>query len=315
MKDLIEAKRAIDAVLERLSGSSPYSKLRNCIPVLAKSGFYDSIPNPNPDSYFLYTSILECMGGHSDPSSFGLGLGALAMAATCGQILKAANRTEELSRLIEGDEIFAYAVSEKGWGGKIQNLRTILMPSYSGSYILEGSKHFTTNGREADKFIIVANDSSGFPISILIPRNTEGLEILEFELPWCIEATHAQLVFHKIHVFKDSILDWDYARCGRVLASWERFSLNFLILGLVERILRERPDFVPFDYSQMEKEVFEIRSKLYRKLEQISQVGIESIQLRDTIVFSGLFQNYFMSSDWEKLYEAFGILRKIFFPG
>ena len=122
----------------------------------------------------------------------GIGYGALdnglvfsvaAHAASCeGPLLtfgSDAQKDEWLPRLADGTAIGATGITEPNSGSSALALE-MTAAEEDGSWVLEGSKTFVTNGPVADVFVVYARTSgSGFAglTCFLVPRDTEGLTV------------------------------------------------------------------------------------------------------------------------------------------
>lgn len=89
-------------------------------------------------------------------------------------------KRELLPRLASGDAIGAIAMSEPGAGSDLQGVKTTALRQPDGSYLLNGSKTFITNGWHADLVIVVAKTdpragAKGTSL-LLVERGMKGFE-------------------------------------------------------------------------------------------------------------------------------------------
>ncbi|HKB52910.1 MAG TPA: acyl-CoA dehydrogenase family protein, partial [Ramlibacter sp.] len=85
-----------------------------------------------------------------------------------------------LPRLATGGLVGAIAMSEPGAGSDLQGVRTTALAQPDGSYLLNGSKTFITNGWHADLVLVVAktNPQAGAKGTslLLVERGMKGFE-------------------------------------------------------------------------------------------------------------------------------------------
>lgn len=108
--------------------------------------------------------------------------------------------------LLAGKKVIALAMTEPDAGSAVTELKTSLTQNGKG-YLLNGSKIFSTNSREADLFLVYARFGPGVQGigSVLIERNTPGFQVGEPSSfmngeEWC------QLYFDDAHISEENIL-------------------------------------------------------------------------------------------------------------
>ena len=92
-----------------------------------------------------------------------------------------AQKHKYLPRLASGEMIGAIAMSEPAAGSDLQGVKTMALKQPDGSYLLNGSKTFITNGWHADLVIVVAKTSpaagaKGYSL-LLVERGMAGFEV------------------------------------------------------------------------------------------------------------------------------------------
>jgi acyl-CoA dehydrogenase len=91
-----------------------------------------------------------------------------------------AQQARYLPRLASGEMVGAIAMSEPAAGSDLQGVKTTALQQADGSYLLNGSKTFITNGWHADLVIVVAktNPAAGAKGTslFLLERGTPGFE-------------------------------------------------------------------------------------------------------------------------------------------
>lgn len=293
-------QKQIDSSLEELDGSIVYSKFRKFLPTLSENGFFTHLIENRETHFSRYRDILVYLGSHPNPSSIGLGMAGLAMANLSGNLLRLAGREKELRDLITGNSIFSFAVSEKGWKGKLSGIKTTISKPdskdedavdivdaekvrESDQFLLNGKKGFATNGRQADSFLVLAKNpdsETGYSL-VLIPKATAGLEIKPFDLDGLKEATHAELNFQDVKIQKEHFLTLDYKTHGKYLPIWELFSLQFLMLGLFQKIKKDK-DVSKEHGKNLENIIEDWENQLELKFRSLIEEGISSLRLRDS---------------------------------
>jgi len=124
------------------------------------------------DHNFLCTTMPEAFGGaggdklysivqmeelaRSGFTGIGYNLHSEIVAPYILQYGTAAQKQHYLPRLAFGDMVGAIAVTEPAAGSDLQAIQTTALPQADGSYLLNGSKTFISNGWHADLVIVVA---------------------------------------------------------------------------------------------------------------------------------------------------------------
>ena len=89
-----------------------------------------------------------------------------------------AQKNHYLPKLSSGEMVGAIAMTEPSAGSDLQGIKTTAMQQTDGSFLLNGSKTYITNGWHSDLVIVVAktNPSAGAKGTslFLVPANTPG---------------------------------------------------------------------------------------------------------------------------------------------
>jgi L-prolyl-PCP dehydrogenase len=195
---------------------------------------------------------LEGLGEGTRNAGFLLSVGAHSFAAGAAISRfggEAQRRVLDLMR--DGTVIAAFAASEPEAGSDIMSLRTRCVP-VGGDYVLDGTKHFATNARLADYFVVFATKDRRLNwrgvTAFLVPRDAPGLSLGPEQhligLTGCFMGT--------VHL--DSVTVPQAALLGRagqgsqVFAHamlWERSLLAGLAVGAMRRQLTDAIDAAP----------------------------------------------------------------------
>jgi alkylation response protein AidB-like acyl-CoA dehydrogenase len=86
-------------------------------------------------------------------------------------------RARYLPRMVTGELVGAYALTESTAGSDALSLRTTAVPDPDGGYRLTGSKQFITNGGIADVFILYAKVEANKVTCFIVDRETPGFTV------------------------------------------------------------------------------------------------------------------------------------------
>ncbi|MEW2274861.1 acyl-CoA dehydrogenase family protein [Streptomyces griseofuscus] len=93
----------------------------------------------------------------------------------------AIQRQRYLAPLLAGDAVGGFAATEYDAGSDLLSLRTTATQETDGSWLLNGTKAFVTNGPSADIFVVLARTGEGSSLAaftaFLVPRGTAGFSI------------------------------------------------------------------------------------------------------------------------------------------
>jgi alkylation response protein AidB-like acyl-CoA dehydrogenase len=165
-------------------------------------------------SQYGYCKLLEVIGA-TDASvaifvnaHHSIGIRALILEGTPEQ------KAEWLGGLAKGRKIGAFALTEPEAGSDAGNVQTKAEPTPDGSaYILNGFKHYITNGGFADMLTVMARtpkaDGKGDEITaFIVTPDMPGFEVVMKSQPKCgVRGSHqAKLRFTNMRVPKENIL-------------------------------------------------------------------------------------------------------------
>ena len=88
-----------------------------------------------------------------------------------------AQRSRYLPRLVSGETVGAYALSESGSGSDALNAKTHAARLPDGSFVLNGEKLWITNGGFADLFIVFAKVNNEQFSAFIVERTASGVSI------------------------------------------------------------------------------------------------------------------------------------------
>lgn len=274
LENLESHRKYYQTKLKSFENTHVYSRFQNFSPILAERKFFVHLKSNLAKDYIDFLTQIRALS--IDKVGLGIALSAMPEVNLCGNMLAIAKQEIFLDQLCDGNKIFSMAVSEKGWQGRIKNIKTSFIETDSGR-VLVGSKGFATNGRNPDYYLIVTKDNLIYN-SYLVPLNTAGLEVNPFDLNYAQEATHAEIIFHEIPESKLIKLEIDYRKHAKSLRLLEIFSLQFILLGFIDRIRIELK--IPHELEQA-FQIFENEINLITdKLHDSSRFDINSQDLK-----------------------------------
>ncbi|MBP9060479.1 MAG: acyl-CoA dehydrogenase family protein [Rhodoferax sp.] len=131
------------------------------------------------DRLFSVIQIEEI--GRAGTSGIGFGLHSEIVAPYILHYGTEAQKARYLPKLASGEMIGAIAMSEPAAGSDLQGVKTTALQQSDGSYLLNGSKTFITNGWHADLVIVVAKtnpQAGGKGTSlVLVERGMPGFSV------------------------------------------------------------------------------------------------------------------------------------------
>ncbi len=115
-----------------------------------------------------------------------------------------------LPPLASGEKLAAFALTEPEAGSDAANVKTIAKKA-GNDYVINGTKHFITNGGEADIYTVIAvTDKSKGPRGIsafIVEKGVEGFSFGKKEEKLGIRASSTQeLIFNEVKVPKNNLL-------------------------------------------------------------------------------------------------------------
>ena len=160
-----------------------------------------------------YLKTVEILGGHDASvavfvnAHHSIGARALVLFGTQEQ------QQKWLPGLLDGSKLCAFALTEPEAGSDAANVQTTATPTEDGSaYLLNGTKHYITNGGIAHILTVMARtpDLSGKSkvTAFLVTPDMPGFEVLEKRMPKCgIRGTATgKMRFTNMRVPKENIL-------------------------------------------------------------------------------------------------------------
>jgi alkylation response protein AidB-like acyl-CoA dehydrogenase len=185
---------------------------------LAKLGVYGlTIPKEFGGSGFnqqQYLKTMEILGGHCASTAVfvnahhSIGVRALVLFGTQEQ------QARWLPGLLDGSKLCAFALTEPEAGSDAGGVRTTATPTEDGSeYILNGTKHYITNGGIAHVLTVMARtpdpkDPNGKVTAFLVTPDMPGFQVVEARAEKCgIRGTATgKMTFTNMRVPKENIL-------------------------------------------------------------------------------------------------------------
>jgi alkylation response protein AidB-like acyl-CoA dehydrogenase len=161
-----------------------------------------------------YTKVMEVIGGHCPSTAVfvnahqSIGIRALLLFGTEEQ------RRRWLPKMVTGEQLAAFALTEPEAGSDASNVQTTATPSADGkSYILNGEKRYITNGGIAKVLTVMARtpvpgSSETKVTAFLVTPDMPGFEVVEARMAKTgIRGTAtARLAFHNMPVPAENVL-------------------------------------------------------------------------------------------------------------
>ncbi|NMM08833.1 MAG: acyl-CoA dehydrogenase [Polaromonas sp.] len=146
-----------------------------------------------------------------------------------------AQKQKYLPQLASGNMVGAIAMSEPAAGSDLQGIKTTAMEQGDGSYLLNGSKTFVTNGWHADLVIVVAktNPAAGAKGTslLLVERGMPGFEVGKRLKKLGLKAQDtSELFFADLKIPQDNLLGGEAYKnkgfiCLMQQLPWERLQI------------------------------------------------------------------------------------------
>jgi alkylation response protein AidB-like acyl-CoA dehydrogenase len=186
-----------------------------------------------------------------------------------------AQQEKYLPRLMSGEWMAAYALSEQGSGSDALGAKTVARLSADGKhYVLNGSKMWITNAAWADLFTVFAQVDGDKFTAFLVERKTAGLSIGHEEHKLGIRGSSTcQIILDDVHVPVDNVLG-TIGRGHKIafnILNIGRYKLGVGAVGLAKYALKEGTQYAR-DRRQFKRPIasFElIQEKLARSASQI----------------------------------------------
>ena len=159
-----------------------------------------------------------------------------------------------LPAMASGAMIGAIAMSEPAAGSDLQGIKTTALKQADGSYILNGSKTFITNGWHADMVIVVAktNPAAGAKGTslLLVERGMPGFSVGKRLKKMGLKAQDtSELFFDQVHVPAENLLGGDALEnkgfiCLMEQLPWERLQIAISAVAAAQAAIDWTVDYV-----------------------------------------------------------------------
>ncbi len=219
---------------------------------------------------FLCTSMPEALGGAGADllysvvlfeeiwaggfTGLGFGLHNEIVAPYLARYGTEAQQARHLPRMASGEAVGAIAMSEPAAGSDLQGIRTTAQRQPDGSFRLNGSKTFITNGWLADLVIVVAKTDpalgakgcSLFLVERGMPGFTRGERLKKMGLK---AQDTSELFFDDVHLPAEALLGGE-AQLNRGFAClmeqlpWERLQIAITAVAAAQAALTTTVDYV-----------------------------------------------------------------------
>ena len=165
-----------------------------------------------------------------------------------------AQKVKFLPAMASGAMIGAIAMSEPAAGSDLQGIKTTALKQADGSYILNGSKTFITNGWHADMVIVVAktNPAAGAKGTslLLVERGMPGFSVGKRLKKMGLKAQDtSELFFDQVHVPAENLLGGDALEnkgfiCLMEQLPWERLQIAISAVAAAQAAIDWTVDYV-----------------------------------------------------------------------
>lgn len=250
------------------------------------------------------------------PHGIGLGVSLMAQVNIAGRVLQIVSKTnpniiEKLEGITNGKLIIALGVSEPDWKGRLSNLKSTLIPTKSGKYLLNGEKSFFTNGYNCNYYLVVVKLDQNYRVLIL-DKTKPGLQITKFTLPFAVEATHCKIKFENVEIEASEILIFDYSNYAENLRLSEMLSLAAVFCGYAEFTLdkiKENEELVSIlkEEESKQKKILRIKTLIHLLKARILEISEEKDKNENLEL-----KNYFPYGTELVAEEFYSILEEIF---
>ena len=165
-----------------------------------------------------------------------------------------AQKRHYLPRLVSGEMIGAIAMSEPGAGSDLQGVSTTALVQPDGSYLLNGSKTFITNGWHADLVIVVAKTEPAAGAKgtslLLVERGMPGFEKGKRLKKLGLKAQDtSELFFNNVRVPAEGLLGGEAQKnrgfiCLMEQLPWERLQIAVQAIASAQAAIDWTVDYV-----------------------------------------------------------------------
>jgi len=165
-----------------------------------------------------------------------------------------AQKRNYLPRLASGEMVGAIAMSEPSAGSDLQGVKSTAIKQADGSYLLNGSKTFITNGWHADLVVVVAktNPAAGAKGTslLLVERGMPGFDVGKRLKKLGLKAQDtAELFFDNVRVPADMLLGGELQEnrgfiCLMEQLPWERLQIAITAVASAQAAINWTLDYV-----------------------------------------------------------------------
>ena len=187
-------------------------------------------------------------------TGIGFGLHSEIVAPYILQYGTEAQKRHYLPLLVSGEMIGAIAMSEPGAGSDLQGVSTTALVQPDGSYLLNGSKTFITNGWHADLVIVVAKTDPAAGAKgtslLLVERGMPGFEKGKRLKKLGLKAQDtSELFFNNVRVPADGLLGGEAQKnrgfiCLMEQLPWERLQIAVQAIASAQAAIDWTVDYV-----------------------------------------------------------------------
>lgn len=192
----------------------------------------------------LYSVILMEEQARSGFTGIGFGLHSEIVAPYLLHYGTAEQKSKYLPKLATGEMIGAIAMSEPAAGSDLQGIKTTALKQEDGTYLINGSKTFITNGWHADLVVVVAKTNpaaGGKGTSLfLVERGMHGFSVGKRLKKVGMKAQDtSELFFDNVRVSADQLLGGTaYENKGFICLMeelpWERLQIAITATGAAQ---------------------------------------------------------------------------------
>ncbi len=279
-------------------------------------------------SQMQYCKVLEEIGRRDASTSVftnahhSIGIRALLLFGTKEQ------QAKWLPRMMDGQELGAFALTEREAGSDAANVQMTATPSEDGShYVLNGEKRYITNAAIAQVLTVMARTPvAGKPgktaiTAFLVTPDMEGFEIIEARMPKLgIRGTATgRFALRNVRVPKENILG-PYGKGLRValtVLDFGRTTFGACCTGTAQTCLRLAVDHAKTrrqfnktlgDFDLVKKKIGRMAADIYA-MEAMTQVTASLIDrgLEDYMIETAMLKVFTTERLWEAVNDAFQI--------
>jgi acyl-CoA dehydrogenase len=228
---------------------------------------------------------IEALSG-SGYTGIGFGLHSEIVAPYLLHYGTEAQRQNYLPRLASGELVGAIAMSEPAAGSDLQGVKATAIKQADGSYLLNGSKTFITNGWHADLVIVVAKTNPGAGAKgtslLLVERGMEGFAKGKRLKKLGLKAQDtSELFFDNVHVPAGNLLGGEAMEnrgfvCLMEQLPWERLQIAIQAIAAAQSAIDWTVAYVK-DRKVFGQAVASYQNTRYTLAEQQTQVQVARV--------------------------------------